>query len=102
MSKKKEIKAWMYDVISTPLITEKAMMGSENGQVTFQVPLTATKPQIKEAVETIFDVKVENVNTLRLKGKRKVFRGIRGQRVDTKKAIVRLAEGQNIDVTTGV
>ncbi|MFA7430168.1 MAG: 50S ribosomal protein L23 [Rhodospirillaceae bacterium] len=92
----------MYDIISAPVITEKATMGSEFGQVTFKVPLTATKPEIKAAVEGIFGVQVTAVNTLRQKGKVKRFRGIIGRRSDTKKAIVTLAEGQSIDVTTGI
>lgn len=92
----------MYDIISAPVITEKATMGSEFGQVTFKVPLTATKPEIKAAVEGIFGVQVTAVNTLRSKGKVKRFRGMLGRRSDTKKAIVTLAEGQSIDVTTGI
>ncbi|KJS39625.1 MAG: 50S ribosomal protein L23 [Rhodospirillaceae bacterium BRH_c57] len=92
----------MYDIISAPVITEKATMGSEFGQVTFKVPLTASKPEIKAAVEGIFGVQVTAVNTLRQKGKVKRFRGIIGRRSDTKKAIVTLAEGQSIDVTTGI
>jgi len=91
-----------YDVILGPVITEKSTMMSEYNQVVFQVPLTATKPQIKAAVEGLFDVKVEDVNTIRVKGKTKRFKGIKGRRNDTKKAMVRLAEGQSIDVTTGV
>lgn len=92
----------MYDIISAPVITEKTTLGSEYGQVTFRVPLSATKPQIKAAVEGVFDVKVTAVNTLVSKGKAKRFRGIAGRRSDTKKAIVTLADGQSIDVTTGV
>ncbi|MGC2857087.1 50S ribosomal protein L23 [Novispirillum sp. DQ9] len=92
----------MYDIISAPVITEKATMGSEFGQVTFKVPLTASKPEIKAAVEGIFGVQVTAVNTLRQKGKVKRFRGTIGRRSDTKKAIVTLAEGQSIDVTTGI
>lgn len=92
----------MYDIISSPVITEKATMGSEFGQVTFKVPLAATKPEIKAAVEGIFGVQVTAVNTLRQKGKVKRFRGTIGRRSDTKKAIVTLAEGQSIDVTTGI
>lgn len=92
----------MYEIIRSPVITEKATLLSEHNQVTFQVPLDACKPEIKVAVEKLFDVKVTAVNTLRQKGKRKVFRGRRGVRSDTKKAIVTLAEGQSIDVTTGV
>jgi len=92
----------MYDIISSPVITEKATMGSEWGQVTFKVPLDATKPEIKAAVEGIFGVQVTNVNTLIQKGKVKRFRGQLGKRSDWKKAVVTLAEGQAIDVTTGV
>jgi len=92
----------MYDIISAPVITEKSTMGSEHGQVTFRVPLDASKPEIKAAVEGIFGVKVTAVNTLRQKGKSKRFRGIMGRRSDTKKAIITLAEGEHIDVTTGV
>ena len=91
-----------YELLRSPVITEKATLGSEHNQVTFRVPLDATKPEIRSAVEQVFDVKVVAVNTLRQKGKRKVFRGRRGQRSDYKKAIVRLAEGQSIDVTTGI
>lgn len=91
-----------YDVIVSPVITEKATMASENNQVVFKVRKTATKPQIKEAVERLFDVKVESVNTLVRKGKNKVFRGVRGTQSDVKKAIVTLAEGHKIDVTTGL
>ena len=92
----------MYDIILSPVITEKATLGSEFNQVTFRVAKDATKPEIKAAVETLFDVKVEGVNTLRQNGKLKRFRGRLGKRSDYKKAIVRLAEGQNIDVTTGL
>ncbi len=91
-----------YELLRSPVITEKATLGSEHNQVTFRVPLDATKPEIRIAVEKVFDVKVLSVNTLRQQGKRKVFRGRRGQRSDYKKAIVRLAEGQSIDVTTGI
>lgn len=91
-----------YDTILGPVITEKSTLVSEYNQVVFRVPLTATKPQIKAAVEGLFDVKVENVNTIRVKGKTKRFRGIKGRRNDYKKAMVKLAEGQSIDVTTGV
>ena len=92
----------LYDVIRGPVITEKATMLSEYNQVSFRVALDATKPQIKEAVEKLFNVKVEKVNTLRVKGKVKRFRGRLGQRSDFKKAIVTLAEGNTIDVTTGL
>lgn len=91
-----------YDMILTPVITEKSTRVSEHNQVIFRVPMDATKPEIKKAVETLFKVKVLAVNTVRAKGKSKRFRGITGQRSDTKKAMVRLAEGQSIDVTTGV
>ena len=89
-----------YELLRSPVITEKATLGSEHNQVTFRVPLDATKPEIKAAVEQVFEVKV--VNTLRQAGKKKMFRGRRGQRSEYKKAIVRLAEGHSIDVTTGI
>jgi large subunit ribosomal protein L23 len=92
----------MYDLITAPLITEKSNNGSEHNQVTFRVPLEATKPEIKAAVEGLFNVKVTAVNTLVQKGKTKRFRGILGRRSDVKKAIVTLAEGHRIDVTTGI
>ena len=91
-----------YDVIVAPVVTEKATVASEHNKVVFKVAHKATKPQIKEAVEKLFDVKVVSVNTLVTKGKKKVFRGRPGQRSDVKKAIVTLAEGQSIDVTTGL
>lgn len=91
-----------YDVIQSPVITEKATLGSENNQVTFKVAIDATKPEIKKAVEALFDVKVTKVNTLRQEGKVKRFRGIKGKRAEYKKAMVTLAEGSSIDVTTGV
>ena len=87
-----------YDTILRPIITEKATQASENGQVTFAVPLTATKPEIKAAVEMLFNVNVTAVNTILLKGKSKMFRGRPGRRSDMKKAMVTLAEGQNIDL----
>jgi large subunit ribosomal protein L23 len=92
----------LYDVIVAPVITEKATMLSEENKVVFKVAMTATKPQIKMAVEKLFDVKVLAVNTLIRKGKQKRFRGTLGQQSDVKKAIVTLAEGQSIDVTTGL
>lgn len=91
-----------YDTILGPVVTEKSTMVSEYNQVIFRVPLRATKPEIKAAVEGLFSVKVEAVNTIRVKGKTKRFKGIMGRRSDYKKAMVRLAEGQSIDVTTGV
>ena len=91
-----------YDVILSPVITEKATLASERSQVMFKVAHNATKPQIKEAVEKLFDVKVKGVNTLVRKGKRKAFRGRPGVQSDVKKAIVTLEEGHRIDVTTGL
>ena len=91
-----------YDVILNPVVTEKSTMLTENNVVTFNVPMTATKPQIKAAIEALFSVEVEKVNTLRQDGKVKRFRGITGRRNHTKKAMVKLAEGHTIDVTTGV
>ncbi len=99
---KVEVQEWMYEIIRQPHMTEKATLGSEHGQVTFRVPLTATKPQVKQAVETLFGVKVKGVNTLIQKGKTKRFKGIVGKRGSIKKAIVTLEEGQSIDVGTGV
>jgi large subunit ribosomal protein L23 len=91
-----------YDVIIAPVITEKATTASEHSQVVFKVKRDATKPQIKEAVEKLFSVKVKAVNTLVRKGKRRAFRGMAGEQSDVKKAIVTLEEGQHIDVTTGL
>jgi large subunit ribosomal protein L23 len=91
-----------YDVIVSPVITEKATMASEANKVVFNVKKSATKQEIKAAVERLFDVKVASVNTLLRKGKKKVFRGFRGTQSDVKKAIVTLAEGHKIDVTTGL
>ena len=91
-----------YDVIVAPVITEKATRVSEHGQVVFKVRLDASKAEIKDAVQNIFDVKVTAVNTLVQKGKTKRFRGRPGRRNDVKKAFVTLAEGQSIDVTTGI
>jgi large subunit ribosomal protein L23 len=96
----KAIKA--YDVIRSPVITEKATMASEVNQVIFNVARTATKPEIKSAVEQLFGVKVRAVNTLVRKGKKKAFRGIVSVQSDVKKAIVTLEDGHTIDVTTGV
>jgi large subunit ribosomal protein L23 len=92
----------MYDLIRSPVVTEKSTLGSQHNQVTFRVPLDARKPEIKAAVEGLFKVKVKAVNTVRLEGKTKRFRGVIGKRPDVKKAIVTLAEGHTIDVTTGV
>ncbi len=91
-----------YDVILSPVITEKATTASEHNKVVFKVSKTATKPQIKEAVEKLFDVKVKSVNTLVRKGKLKMSRGSRGIQSDIKRAVVTLEEGHRIDVTTGL
>lgn len=96
------VKPELYDVIKKPVITEKATMASEANAVVFQVALDATKPQIKEAVEAVFGVKVKAVNTTITKGKTKKFRGRPGVRSDRKKAYVTLEEGNTIDVTTGL
>ena len=103
--KKREVKlsqARMYDIIRSPIVTEKSTLGSQHNQVTFRVPLDASKPEIKAAVEGVFKVKVKAVNTLRTLGKTKRFRGRVGFRSDHKKAMVTLQEGHTIDVTTGV
>ncbi|MBS1050562.1 50S ribosomal protein L23 [Gluconobacter japonicus] len=89
----------LYDVVRSPLITEKATLLSERNQVVFKVATTATKPQIKAAVEKLFNVKVTGVNTLVQKGKTKRVKGRPGRRSDIKKAYVQLAEGQSIDLT---
>jgi large subunit ribosomal protein L23 len=91
-----------YEVILAPVITEKATLASESSQVMFRVARTATKPQIKEAVEKLFDVKVKSVNTHVRKGKWKLFKGRVGRQSPTKRAIVTLQEGFTIDVTTGL
>ncbi len=101
-AKKQDAQAWMYDIISSPVVTEKSTLGSQYGQVTFRVPLTATKPAIKQAVEVLFGVKVKAVNTLISKGKTKRFKGRIGKRSDYKKAMITLEEGQTIDVGTGL
>ena len=99
---KVEIAEWMYEIIRRPHITEKSTMGSEHGQVSFIVPMDATKPRIKMAVEVLFGVKVTGVNTMIQKGKTKRFKGIEGRRSDMKKAVVSLEDGQTIDVGSGV
>ncbi len=91
-----------YDVILSPVVTEKATAASEKNKVVFKVRTDATKTEIKNAVEKLFEVKVTRVNTLTRKGKNKVFRGRPGKQGDVKKAIVTLAEGQTIDITTGL
>ncbi|HEY8263983.1 MAG TPA: 50S ribosomal protein L23 [Methyloceanibacter sp.] len=91
-----------YDIILSPVITEKSSMASEANQVVFKVRRNATKPEIKAAIEQLFKVKVVGVNTLLRKGKTKQFRGVKGKQQDVKKAIVTLAEGEKIDVTTRI
>ena len=91
-----------YDIILSPVITEKSSMASEANQVVFKVRRDATKPEIKAAIEQLFKVKVVGVNTLLRKGKTKQFRGVKGKQQDIKKAIVTLAEGEQIDVTTRI
>lgn len=91
-----------YDVIRSPVVTEKSTMASEHGQVVFDVARDATKPQIKAAVEALFSVKVKAVNTMLRKGKVKRFRGQLGVRNDVKKAVVTLVDGQSIDISTGI
>ena len=96
------IAARHYDAVLSPVITEKTTIVSENNQVVFEVPLEASKPEIKEAVEQLFKVSVTAVNTLRVKGKTKRFRGRPGRRKDVKKAIVTLKDGDSIDIATGL
>ncbi len=91
-----------YDIIRKPIVTEKSTMASESGAMVFEVDIDATKPQVKEAIENLFNVKVKTVNTLILKGKTKRFKGTLGRRKDIKKAYVMLEEGNTIDVTTGL
>ncbi|MBM3544769.1 MAG: 50S ribosomal protein L23 [Alphaproteobacteria bacterium] len=92
----------VYDVILSPVITEKSTAASEANQVVFKVRRDATKPEIKKAIEELFKVKVLAVNTIVRKGKQKRFRGIKGRQQDVKRAVVRLAEGDKIDVTTRI
>lgn len=92
----------MFDIIRRPVVTEKSTLASEQGKVTFVVANDATKPEIRQAVEALFEVKVKAVNTLVRKGKTKRFRGTNGRRSDIKFAIVTLVDGQAIDVSTGV
>lgn len=91
-----------YDVIVSPVITEKSTFAAEQNQVVFNVAGNASKPEIKGAVEALFGVKVKAVNTLNRKGKVKRFRGVKGKQNDVKKAIVTLVDGESIDVTTGL
>ncbi len=92
----------MYEVVRGPIITEKATLGSEHNQVTFRVAIDANKNEIKTAIEGLFDVKVRAVNTSRMKGKVKRWRGRLGKRIATKKAMVTLEEGQSLDISTGI
>ena len=96
------VKAEHYDIIRKPFVTEKSTMASENGAVVFEVSIDSNKPQIKEAVEALFGVKVKAVNTSITKGKQKRFKGVLGRRKDVKKAFVTLEDGNTIDVTTGL
>jgi len=91
-----------YDVILSPVITEKSTLASEHNQVIFKVAITATKPVVKAAIEALFEVKVKAVNTIKVKGKTKRFKGRIGHQSDFKKAIVTLEDGHSIDVTTGL
>lgn len=91
----------IYTTLKSPIVTEKSMMGSQNGQVTFRVPVETTKPEIKKAVEALFEVKVTAVNTVLTKGKVKRFKGVLGKRDNVKKAIVTLEKGQTIDIGAG-
>ncbi len=102
MAKKQEVDARHYDVILAPHITEKSTLASENNAVVFKVAGDATKPQIKEAVEAIYDKKVVGVNTIVVKGKAKRWKGKPYKRSDVKKAVVTLAEGEMIDITSGI
>ena len=96
------VKAEHYDIIRKPLVTEKSTMASENGAVVFEVSIDSNKPQIKDAVEALFGVKVKAVNTSITKGKQKRFKGVLGRRKNVKKAFVTLEDGNTIDVTTGL
>ena len=102
MAKKQTVDARHYDVIIAPHITEKSTLASEQNAVVFKVANSATKPQIKEAIEAIYDKKVVSVNTLIMKGKTKRWKGKPYTRSDVKKAIVTLAEGEMIDITSGI
>ena len=92
----------MYQIVRSPIITEKSTIISEHNQVSFKVPISATKPEIRAAIEGLFDVKVTSVNTLRQEGKIKRFRCKLGKRANSKKAVVTLAEGDTIDITAGL
>jgi len=96
------VRAYQYDVVVSPIVTEKSTAASEQNKVMFNVRLDATKADIKSAVEALFNVKVAKVNTLIRLGKTKLFRGAKGKHSDTKKAIITLVEGQSIDISSGV
>ncbi len=97
-----DVKTIYYDKVVAPIITEKSTILSEQNKVVFRVPLEASKPEIKDAVEALFKVNVISVNTVVQKGKTKRFKGVLGRRNDIKKAVVTLKDGQSIDVTTGL
>lgn len=101
-AKKTETKPWHYDVIVSPVVTEKSTTLSEQNKIMFNVRLDSTKSQIKSAVENLFNVKVEKVNTLIREGKTRRFRNTTGKQSDSKKAIITLAEGQMVDISSGV
>jgi len=101
-TKKKEIAPELYDVIESPLVTEKSQSGVEQNKVTFKVAPSANKIKVKLAIESIFGVSVVKVNVVVLKGKTKLFRGKPGKRKDVKKAIVTLAKGQTIDIASAI
>jgi large subunit ribosomal protein L23 len=99
---KQHVKLAHFDIIRSPILTEKSNLMTTHSQYFFNVSLTASKPEIKEAIESVFGVEVESVNTLVRKGKQRIFRGRRGKLSDVKKAMIRLKAGQRIDVATGV
>ena len=101
-AKKADLRDFHYDVLKSPVITEKSTAASEHGKFVFNVCSTASKKDIRQAVEGLFKVKVVKINTLNRKGKTKLFRGVKGKQSDTKKAMITLAEGQSIDLQTGV
>ena len=92
----------LYNIIMSPVITEKATKISENNQYVFKVSISSDKKTIKQAIEKLFKVKVKSINTSKVKGKTKVFKGTKGKRADYKKAIVSLKEGENLDYSGGV
>ena len=92
----------IYNIILSPVVTEKATKISENNQYVFKVSLNSNKSNIKEAIEKLFKVKVKSINTTKVKGKTKIFKGTKGKRSDYKKAIITLNKGQNLDYSGGV